>query len=148
MRPSPLGKIVPGTACFLIFVLIGHVHQGQTQPHRVSLVISGLMFLLGQGVRPMQAFEFFYRMVTTYNVISAEYYQKVSDYYKRCLCTAALTISASSKTVLLVLQCHDYGIYLWVLLLILFCPMSQKSMFCYAHSGKIFYKSQWSWMQC
>lgn len=111
MNPPLLGHIVPGAACFLVlYSLAMSYHRSDMtlqlaswSPHCYSYLAkeSGPCRLLSSSTG---------WSVATWGVTSAEYSQKVTGYCIRCLCTAASTISASSKPVLLVLQCHDHGI--------------------------------------
>ncbi|XP_027445933.2 thiamine transporter 2-like isoform X1 [Zalophus californianus] len=118
----------------------------------ISLIITWLLLVFGQGVKAMQVLEFFYGMVSAtevayyayiYSVVSPEHYQKVSSYC-RSITLVAYTAASVLAQLLVSLASLSY-FYLNVIslvsvsvafLLSLFLPMPKKSMFFHAKSGK------------
>ncbi|XP_032256641.1 thiamine transporter 2-like isoform X3 [Phoca vitulina] len=136
-----------------VFILTDYVHykpviilQG------ISLIITWLLLVFGQGVKAMQVLEFFYGMVSAtevayyayvYSVVSPEHYQKVSGYC-RSITLVAYTVASVLAQLLVSLASLSY-FYLNVIslvsvsvafLLSLFLPMPKKSMFFHAKSSK------------
>ncbi|XP_032968879.1 thiamine transporter 2 isoform X2 [Rhinolophus ferrumequinum] len=118
----------------------------------ISFIITWLLLLFGQGVKAMQAVEFFYGMVTAtevayyayiYSVVSPEHYQKVSGYC-RSITLVAYTAASVLAQLLVSLAKLSY-FYLNVIslasvsvafLFSLFLPMPKKSMFFHAKPSK------------
>ncbi|XP_077927533.1 thiamine transporter 2-like isoform X1 [Halichoerus grypus] len=118
----------------------------------ISLIITWLLLVFGQGVKAMQVLEFFYGMVSAtevayyayvYSVVSPEHYQKVSGYC-RSITLVAYTVASVLAQLLVSLASLSY-FYLNVIslvsvsvafLLSLFLPMPKKSMFFHAKSSK------------
>ncbi|KAM7105986.1 thiamine transporter 2 isoform 1-T2 [Molossus nigricans] len=118
----------------------------------ISFIITWLLLLFGQGVKAMQAVEFFYGMVTAtevayfayiYSVVSPEHYQKVSSYCRGITLVAYTTASVLAQ--LLVSLAKISYFYLNVIslasvsvafLVSLFLPMPKKSMFFHAKPSK------------
>ncbi|KAF3824084.1 hypothetical protein GH733_008369 [Mirounga leonina] len=118
----------------------------------ISLIITWLLLVFGQGVKAMQVLEFFYGMVSAtevayyayiYSVVSPKHYQKVSSYC-RSITLVAYTAASVLAQLLVSLASLSY-FYLNVIslvsvsvafLLSLFLPMPKKSMFFHAKSSK------------
>ncbi|XP_027622243.1 thiamine transporter 2 isoform X2 [Tupaia chinensis] len=117
----------------------------------LSFIITWLLLLFGQGVKAMQAVEFFYGMVTAtevayyayiYSVVSPEHYQKVSGYC-RSITLVAYTAASVLAQLLVTLVNLSY-FYLNVISMVsvsvaflfsLFLPMPKKSLFFHAKSS-------------
>ncbi|KAI5281451.1 thiamine transporter 2 isoform X1 [Manis pentadactyla] len=118
----------------------------------ISFIVTWLLLLFGQGVKAMQAVEFFYGMVSAtevayyayiYSVVSPEHYQRVSG------CCRSVTLvaytAASVLAQLLVSLANLSYFYLNVItlasvsvafLVSLSLPMPKKSMFFHANPSK------------
>ncbi|KAM5267059.1 thiamine transporter 2 isoform 3-T4 [Hipposideros larvatus] len=136
-----------------VFVLTDYVrYKPVIIVQGISFIITWLLLLFGQGVKAMQAVEFFYGMVTAtevayyayiYSVVSPEHYQKVSGYC-RSITLVAYTAASVLAQLLVSLAKLSY-FYLNVISLVsvsvaflfsLFLPMPKKSMFFYANPSK------------
>ncbi|KAK2509450.1 hypothetical protein MC885_006045 [Smutsia gigantea] len=118
----------------------------------ISFIVTWLLLLFGQGVKAMQAVEFFYGMVSAtevayyayiYSVVSPEHYQKVSGWC-RSVTLVAYTAASVLAQLLVSLASLSY-FYLNVItlasvsvafLVSLSLPMPKKSMFFHANPSK------------
>ncbi|XP_004453920.1 thiamine transporter 2 [Dasypus novemcinctus] len=118
----------------------------------ISFIVTWLLLLFGQGVKAMQAVEFFFGMVTAtevayyayiYSIVSLEHYQKVSSYC-RSVTLVAYTAGSVLAQLLVTLANVSY-FYLNVISLVsvsvaflcsLFLPMPKKSMFFHAKASQ------------
>ncbi|XP_008072420.1 thiamine transporter 2 [Carlito syrichta] len=123
----------------------------------ISFIITWLLLLFGQGVKAMQAVEFFFGIVTAtevayyayiYSVVSPEHYQRVSGYC-RSITLVAYTAGSVLAQLLVSLAKLSY-FYLNVITMVsvsmaclfsFFLPMPQKSMFFHAKRSKEVKKS-------
>ncbi|XP_037705430.1 thiamine transporter 2-like isoform X2 [Choloepus didactylus] len=138
---------------FPVFILTDYIrYKPVIILQGISYIVTWLLLLFGQGVKAMQAVEFFYGLVTAtevayyayiYSVVSPEHYQRVSSY---CRSVTLVAFTAASVLAQLLVSLADMSYFnlniislasvTVAFLCSLFIPMPKKSMFFHAKPSK------------